>query len=203
MRVRIPPGAHEMKKLSEYIHSQNKTHLIFDFDETIGKLLFPWDEWFVDVADKLKKEYPNFNENDYVLIHNKLVERHGSEALKLIRSLNEKFETEKLQGFERNEELIEFIKNNPEFNYYIWSSNSEKTVKKFLKELDLDSIFKKIVSRTNSRFIKPNPSGFGLIKDDNVPSHKYLFIGDSSSDRKTAEKIGIDFFLIDYFGGSF
>ena len=190
-------------KLSDYIKKHNKSHLIFDFDETIGKLLLPWDEWFVDVAGEIYKQFPTFKNRGFVQIHNQFVENHGNEALKLIRKLNEQFETNKLQGFERNEELITFIKNNPQYKYYIWSSNSNKTIRKFLKILGFESTFSKIVSRSNTRYIKPNPVGFNLIKDKSVSLDNYLFIGDSSSDKKVSEKIGIDFFLIDYFGGNF
>ncbi|HVZ66807.1 MAG TPA: HAD-IA family hydrolase [Patescibacteria group bacterium] len=192
-----------MKTLEDYLKQNPKTHLIFDLDETIVKLLLPWDEWFEDVLGKIKEKYPDFSETEYVQIHNKLVEQRGEEGRELIRLLNEKFETEKIMGIEENKELIEFIKSNPNYEYYLWSSNSGATVRKFLKEVGIDHVFKKIVTRSESDFLKPNTSGFKLLAEPGVSIDQYLFIGDSSRDSLAAKELGIDFFLIDYFKGSF
>ncbi len=192
-----------MKKLFRYLEKNDKTHLVFDFDETIAKLILPWDEWFTDVADVIKKEYPLFKGKSYIEVHNLFVKEYGDGALEVIRKLNEKFEMGKVKGIEQNRELISFIKNNPQYVYYLWSSNSKKTLTGFLKHLGIESVFQKIISRDNSKYIKPDPYGFSLIVENNTPKSKYLFIGDSAYDRKAAQTIGIDFFLIDYFNSVF
>ncbi|HVT01546.1 MAG TPA: HAD-IA family hydrolase [Patescibacteria group bacterium] len=192
-----------MKKLENYLKKNPKTHLIFDLDETIIKLVLPWDEWFVDVLGKIRQTYRDFPETEYVRIHNGLVEHYGEEGLALIRELNERFENEKLFRIERNEELIDFIKNNPNYTYYLWTSNSGKTAKRFLEELGLDQIFKKVVTRSDSTFIKPHTQGFDLLKDSKTSISDYLFVGDSSRDKEAAKALEMDFFLIDYFHGTF
>ncbi len=188
-----------MDDLQKYIEEKNKTHLIFDFDETIAMLILPWSEWFKDVAQPITKKEPELKDKAYAQIHNQYVQKQGKTALLHIRELNEKFETEKLKGLEVNLEAVSFIMNNPQYKYYIWSSNSKKTVERALKKLEIFKRFKKIITRGDSTFIKPNPDGFGLIKDKNIPKNKYLLVGNSFADENAAKAIGIDFYKISYF----
>ena len=47
--------------------------------------------------------------------------------------------------------------------------------------------------------IKPYTDGFEKIYDLTVPKKRYLIIGDSDNDQEAAKRLGVDFFLIDYF----
>lgn len=188
-----------MDKLIQYIQKCGKTHIIFDFDETLGRFLLPWEEWDRDVADKVAERAPYLKGKSYVDIHNKYVKSHGKKALNHIRILNETFETSKLKGIERNYELISFMLGNPKYKYYIWSSNSRKTIEHALRELGILDKFSKIITRSETKYIKPDPYGFFLIENSDTNKDEYLFIGNSRSDEKAAEAIGIDFFKVDYF----
>ena len=68
-----------------------------------------------------------------------------------------------------------------------------------LKKYNLLPQFKKIVTRNDVAMVKPHPEGFALIKDNNIPLNKYLFIGDSKADKQAAQAVGIDFYKITYF----
>lgn len=188
-----------MKDLLIYLKKNHKTHLIFDFDETIAQLVLAWNAWYTDVARAIAKADPSLRGKSYVDAHNLYVENHGEKALKHIRQLNEKFEEDRLIDLKINSELVDFILDNPQYIYYIWSSNSRKTLEKALSKLGILDRFSKIISRSETKFIKPNPDGFTLIKDQNIANEQYLFIGDSASDKGAAKAIGIDFYKIHYF----
>lgn len=188
-----------LRQMEDYIIRHNKTHLIFDFDETIAMLIIPWEEWFKDVAGVIAKKAPEISGKTYAQAHNEYVEKHGDKALEHIRKLNEIFETKNLKGVDVNTEIISFIKNNRQYKYFIWSSNSRKTIKSALKKLGILDRFEKIITRSETQFIKPHPDGFKFIEEENIPRSSYLFIGDSSYDEQAAKTIGIDFYKISYF----
>jgi HAD superfamily hydrolase (TIGR01549 family) len=79
-------------------------------------------------------------------------------------------------------------------NLYIYSSNSRKAVEKGLKELGILSQFKQLVTRDETRYLKPNPEGFFLIEGSGENKASFLMVGDSDSDEQTAKTVGIDFF---------
>jgi HAD superfamily hydrolase (TIGR01549 family) len=79
---------------------------------------------------------------------------------------------------------------------YIWTSNDEKTVAPILNELNINKLFKKIITRNNVNYIKPNPEGFYLINKENNSKANYLLVGDSDADKGAAIESGIDFFNI-------
>ncbi len=75
---------------------------------------------------------------------------------------------------------------------YVWSSNSTKTLERYLKELGISNLFDGVVSRDDVYFIKPDPEGFSLI-DDGTSVGKYLFYGDSQFDKDAARALDVDY----------
>lgn len=190
-------------ELKNYLKSP-KTHLIFDLDETLVHLIFPWEKWETPIEDDLikvdKSIYENYVNHKINLsqLMNSYISKYPK-TKKLIINNSQKFESENLQDIVVNNELVSFVKNAKSYQMFIWSSNTGPTVEKVLEKLKIKNKFKKIVSQLDVDLVKPEPEGFYLIYDPKIPKENYLFIGNSKADRQAAEKVGVDFYLIDYF----
>jgi HAD superfamily hydrolase (TIGR01549 family) len=193
-------------KFEDYIQIHNKTHLIFDFDATLVLLLLPWHKWH----EGLRKEFTAldaeiFNEflqqtSSLSAMQNMFVDRVGDKALPVILRHNEYFENEFLEGSEPYTELIDLVKRlGPKYKKYVWSSNSRRVVERVLAEFNLSAYFDGLVTRNEVKFIKPDPEGFTLIRQKDVPLARYVLVGDSSHDRNAAAAAGIDFYHDDHF----
>jgi HAD superfamily hydrolase (TIGR01549 family) len=188
-----------MNKLQKYIQDKNKTHLIFDFDETIGKLIIDWS----GVRDEIKKiirEYePEFDygfEIRTVDIFNKYSKKFGEEIRLKFRIMSEDYENKFCTGLDANQEVLAVIKNSSNKLKYIWSSNSKKTIARFLEELGVTNQFEKIITKDEVDFLKPIPDGFKLIYDGATPKENYLMIGDSDADQGASIASDIDFYRV-------
>lgn len=183
----------------------NKTHLIIDFDKTLFHLGLPWDIVFEPIKKQLLEWNPEYyrkyidKEMRLSLVLNNYVKEFGDAAKHLLIQNNTRFEQEKLKGYEKNEDLINMVVQINDRQLYIWSSNTRPTITKILKENDLLDRFELLVTRTDVKFIKPNPEGFGQIYDPQISKDKYLMLGDSIHDQDACEQVGIDFHKIDYF----
>lgn len=193
-----------IKSLLDYLNSNQKKNLIFDFDETIVKLILPWERSTYRIKEKLIKLDPKplekykQNKISYSVLQNIYVLKFGEKALKLFIENNLLFESEDLKKYQRNEKIINFIKNAKNYKLSIWSSNMKSTISKILRELGILSKFTKIVSREDVKLLKPYIEGFDKLYSGDSKS-EYLFVGDSWNDREVAEKVGIDFYLEEYF----
>ena len=193
--------------LNTYLQKVNKTHLIFDFDRTLVRLLLPWDsliceEPIKDALIKLDKSiYDEFAKGLFSRpdMENKYVIKFGYKAKQLLIKNRHIFEQKYLKGLVPNKELIEFIKKSNKYNLFIWSGNTKDTVTKALKTLQLENRFEIVVSGDLVKLQKPYIEGFEKIHDKQIPKNQYLMIGDSDSDRDAAIQANIDFFLVDYF----
>lgn len=197
-----------MLSLLTYIKKYKKTHLIFDFDETLFKLLLPEerDSHFAEIKDVLinldQELYLKYIQGNagWGETQNAFVKKYGKKIVNHIKENNIVFETTKLRGFTINHDLIDFVKSQSQnYEMYIWSSNTKKVIIPILKEFGLGGSFKKIITRDVVNFIKPIPEGFQHINNSKVPLKKYLLIGDSWKDKLAAENIGIDYFEIKFF----
>lgn len=189
--------------LDEFLKlNPHKTHLIFDFDDTIFRLLLPWEKCLIFAEKELRKldkelleKYykGEINLND---LQNEYISRFGRLAHELFYKNNLKFETEFLTGVLVNEELKKFLSKSKKHTVFIWSSNTYEVIEKVLIDHGLLEKFKKIMTRSNLKFLKPHTEAFEEIYDSKTPKDSYLFIGDSSSDEKAAKNSGIDFFKV-------
>lgn len=191
--------------LQEYIQKYQKTHLIFDFDETIFRLILPWEMCF-SLKEKELRELDNDLVEFYFQakvrwsdLQNTLITKHGERARKIILENNRRFETELLEGVEINHELLEFVRSNTDKKLYIWSSNTKDVIEKVLEDFAIKDRFEKIITRTELTMLKGHPEGFDMIADGQTPKEQYVMIGDSSHDKNAAENAGIDFYQISYF----
>lgn len=194
-----------MTSLREYLSLHHKTHLIFDFDETIFMLLLPWRNALVYAANDLRNLDKNLYEkyeNDIGRLsemQNKFVKKHGKKAKDIFIENNMRFESEHLQGVDINQELIDFINTATNVSLFVWSSNTRPVIEKVLKEFGIHHKFEKIITRNDVDLLKPSSEGFTLIYDQSIPKSQYLMVGDSMSDEGAAKAAGIDFFRVMYF----
>ena len=191
--------------LKNYLKAHPKTHLIFDLDETILHLILPWEKVHLEIKNELikldAKAYQNYQNGKINLsqLENTLVLKHGKKVKDMLIKSRAQFETKYLKDVIPNPELITFIKKAKSYKLYLWSSNSAGAVKKALKQFKIDKYFEKIVTGTDVLLLKPEIDGFLKIYDPKVPKSQYLFIGDNESDKKAAQKAGIDCYLTTYF----
>lgn len=193
--------------LEKYLKTHHKTHLIFDFDETICWLILPWEHWGDKIKDKLiildNTIYQNYEQRKISLsaLQNRYIAKFPSTRNLFIKN-NTWFETTFIKEVIPNSQLVQFIANNQntkKYTFHLWSSNTKKTVTTVLKKHNLSYKFNKIITRNDVALLKPNQEGFTLIKDNNIPLTKYIFIGDSTSDKQAAQALGIDFYKVTYF----
>ncbi len=191
--------------LDAYLQKLHKTHLIFDFDETLVKLILPWDHWEDPIKDTLikldKSIYANYKKEKISLsdLMNQYILKFGKQARDVLKSNATNFETRYLEDVIPNNELIDFIKHAQKYIMFIWSSNTRPTVKKALHHYGIWNSFEKVVTSLDVELLKPNTEGFSQIYDPAIPKKRYVIIGDSDSDKEAAKQLGVDFFLIDHF----
>ncbi|MEK7458378.1 MAG: HAD-IA family hydrolase [Patescibacteria group bacterium] len=191
--------------LDAYLQKVHKTHLIFDFDETLVKLILPWDHWEDSIKDELlaldKTIYENYKKDKISLsdLMNQYILKFGTQAKDLVKRNAVDFETTSLQDVVPHNELIDFIKRAKQYTMFVWSSNTRPTVKKVLQKYRIWNTFKKVVTSLDVDLLKPNTEGFSQINKPTIPTNRYVVIGDSDRDKEAAKQLGIDFFLIDYF----
>ena len=188
--------------LSDYLKRHQKSHLIFDFDETLIKLIIPWQVEFSvgSIKDDLlaldKSIYESFAKNkiSFSELQNEYISRFGAKIKDLIIKNNIHFESTYLKDILANPDLIEFVKRDTEHVMLIWSSNTKPTVERALKKFNLEGKFSKIITREDVTLIKPYLEGFEKLYDPSVPKNMYLFVGDSKFYRLAAKEADIDFY---------
>lgn len=87
---------------------------------------------------------------------------------------------------------------NKSYEIFLWSSNTYEVIEKVLREHGLLKKFKKFMTRSNLKFLKPNIEAFDAIYDPKISKKNYLFIGDSLSDEIAAKNCGIEFFKVEF-----
>lgn len=191
--------------LSSYLKTSRKTHLIFDFDETLFRLILPWEKWEESIKDQLinldKQIYEDYIKGKISLngLQNKYVLKFGNKAKELMNKANIDFETKYFKDVIPNKELLEFVKQTRNCKLFIWSSNTKYVIKKVLKSYGIGNRFDKLITRLEVDMLKPDLEGFYKIYNPQIPKSKYLFVGDTDDDRNAAKRSKIDFFLIKYF----
>lgn len=195
-----------MKKeqFENYIREKSKTHIIFDFDQTLCTLLVDWKPWCEEL-DGIFSEFgldfsdsPDLNYSEKI---NLCIEKGGNAASERIKEMNYGIERDFFSGYEPSPIAVPLLESSKKHaGLYLWTSNDRRTIKPILEELDLAKFFAKIVTRNDVRYIKPRADGFSLIFDGSVPKSRYLLIGDSRSDSGAAQDAGIDFLNISELG---
>lgn len=189
-------------KLDRYLNQNNKKHVIFDFDETLFTLHLPWQDFKKEMVLRLMQLDPALsleNQNDLLTpLMNVALQKYGKIAKEIINGYSEYFESEHLQNISVNEEMLNFIREYyKNYDFYIWSSNTYKTVHAVLENHALVPFFKKIITQDRVMMLKPYPDGFNHIFDEKTQKkEEFILIGDSSFDIEASKNAGIDFLHI-------
>jgi phosphoglycolate phosphatase-like HAD superfamily hydrolase len=182
-----------------YLCKNQKREVIFDFDETISKLLADWTKWDKAVGQVLQKYDPAFVPPDVIeaVQENAFINRFGKTLRDDLLHTTYKYEKEVVSGHRVNPVALILIERARSVaNLHIWMSNHVGTIHPILYELHLDKVFKRIIARGDVTFIKPHPEGFYVLFDEVSPKSAYLFIGDSKKDEEAAISARIDFLNI-------
>lgn len=196
--------------LSSYLKSSPKTHLIFDFDNTLFRLHLPWHRWdermrkdLIDLDQSIYQTYLDSHKDDSAFVigisqlQNDYVKKHGQKALDVITKNNQEFEVNDQTGVTPNQHLVDFILHNSKYSYSLWSTNTSHAIIPVLDQHGLTPTFNHIITRNEVTFVKPDPQGFvEFIHDSRTPVSQYLMIGDSSADQQAAKNAGIDFYQV-------
>jgi len=195
-----------MRKLSKYLETHPKTHLIFDLDSTLAKLLIDWSTYRNELwklvssfDDKLTNEIPCKPFMGFKLT-NAAIKKHGIKTKKILDQFNGDYELSHYTGYLPHPDLLSFIRSHHnKLHFFLWTNNAKKTIADVVQKEKLNTYFQKIITRDDVLFIKPEVNGYNLINTNNTPKDNYVLIGDSIFDEETAHKIGIDFFQVNYF----
>lgn len=188
--------------LSEYLEAHPKKHLIFDFDETLFTLRLPWEVYISELTHKLLELDESLQKFTHAKtlndLENEAVRRHGERAKKLRIEFSSEFEREFLKGVDEHREYTSFVVENcTKYECYVWTSNVKATIEPILREHNLLTCFKELVTKSDVSFTKPDPEGFYQIFDQKIDKKEdFLMIGDSQNDMHAAANAGIDFFSV-------
>ena len=150
--------------LTSFLSFNHKKHIIFDLDETLAMLITDWESMLNHIyADLLKVDKEAMS--SYIpstmsyQLFNDLIRKYGPTVKKLLESHYQKAEGEDLKEVMSNPELIHFVKNNSNYNYYIWSNNLRKTIEPILRKEGIKNKFKMIFAAEDNLFYKPDTAG--------------------------------------------
>ena len=123
---------------------------------------------------------------------NEMIGKYGQKIRDEICEVNKTYEFENCTGLVQNNELISYIKNNPQQKHHILTSQNHLLLDKLLSELKMKNIFEEIITRDDVYLIKPDPQGIKMIiQDHDIP--EFIMLGDTSSDEQTTLAVGMDF----------
>lgn len=159
--------------------------IVFDFDHTIGH----FNSGIERVVDVL-----HIREEALAILNGilNLIDKDKKE--KLLTAIGD---TERIDEFEPNDDVVSFIKGlDNGYTLAISSSNSKKVIQGVLDRLGLLDKFALIVSGEDVEHLKPAPDGIIKILDELGIDKEYaIFLGDSELDKKACDSAGIKFVL--------
>jgi beta-phosphoglucomutase-like phosphatase (HAD superfamily) len=175
------------------VKNDNIKTVIFDFDNTICDMLIDWTEWDRQVGELMRSYDPETQLTGGYMRDNRInafIEKYGNDFREKWRKLSNEYEKENAHKCNARENVLNVIRD-IDCDLWIWSSNSEETVKKYLTEMGIVHKFSKFITRDSVDFIKPNPSGFFKAASKDANKQEFLMVGNSNNDRKAAEAAGI------------
>lgn len=206
-----------MKVVTDYLATNPKRVLIFDFDSTLCHLHLPWGEYLAAVGEYCQsKDRALYDElvKDHSITEliNAFVERFGQEAWDFDRSYSERFEHQRLTKTSVNHELLGWLEEvGDKYQLAIWSSNCVSTIRKALDESGHRLNFSIVVGKDKVELMKPDPLGFTKIhteleaklrlkdSNDSYELEDFLMIGDNeSADGGAAAHAGIDYLRVEF-----
>jgi len=155
--------------------------VILDFDGVITRLNIDWSKLRAIVAEKTGLPINSFL--DF------FEEYYGTKEFALVHRLVEDYEVEAVLNSEPYKDAVEFLKSTVQYNVYIASMQSEKSINLFLQKHSLTPFFKEILGR--GKFGSKKNQLTYLIKKLGLPKSCIFFIDDSLRNIKTCRELGI------------
>jgi HAD superfamily hydrolase (TIGR01549 family) len=189
-----------MQSLATFLENKSKQILVFDFDETIARIIIDWSGWHKGVAEIITQFDANhgYEPRKEHLSINKAIKTYGKLLREKLWEFNQSYELAHATGLQLNKPLLEFIRSNTDYRLMLYTSNSRALVEQYLAELHIDTAFERKCFRDDVALVKPDPDGFwGILHTESMPLEDYVMIGDSSSDEGMAKAVGIDFFKVE------
>lgn len=191
-------------QLIKTIEENTYTNIIFDFDETIARLIIDWAHFHTymkQLAEEywVEKQREEMNTDGFTRF---FIEKYWDDWKSKIEGVFEKTESEHYAWLEVNQLLVKFIKDNShKYTYHILSNNMYSTLTRALKELDLQDYFVNIYWRDSVPKPKPYPDGLDeIIKKQSWSKEDFVMVWDNpNSDIAAANTTWIDSILINMY----
>ncbi len=179
-----------------YLHTHNKTDVIFDFDETLVHLLVDWSRWSHRLYELFHSKDPQLqalNPNEQQ-IQNAFRKKYGDELRDRIVQINYEAERNDMHGYNILSPQFDWLSElKNKFTLYLWTSNDNRTIIPLMQKLTIDQYFKTVITGNDVYCIKPEIDGFRKINTEQKSLESFIMIGDSTSDSGVAKNAGIDF----------
>jgi len=176
--------------------------VVFDFDGTLFDTKLDYKNMKKDTFNFLTSKYnlpqnylsTNYRINKMVTLTIEYLRNHGrnvnpNEVLEDIDEILKKYEIKAIDVGKPKDGLIDvldFLKKRG-MKIAILTNTNREVIEAILEKYKVDSFFDIVVTRNETKVLKPNPKGLLLISESlNVPTHKIVFIGDSIIDMQTA-----------------
>lgn len=187
----------EVTAQSQQVDPFAYSHVIFDFDDTLAKLLIDWPKWHPMITQLIQRFEPDFvftdkSQTGHFAIH-QYINRYGQKFYDEFLSSAINFEVSNYSGYGLIPHSLNLLKQLHQAGkkLYLLTSNCREVVAPVLEDLEITDFFKRVITVNDVSNLKPTAAPFELIKEDSVPLNKYLMVGDSESDSGFAENIGI------------
>ncbi|MHA1913888.1 MAG: HAD family hydrolase [Promethearchaeota archaeon] len=183
----------------------NKKVIVFDLDGTVVRLTVDWDSLKRLLSEKYTEiyaEHCSFSSISECL--STIIDKNDKVTLENFFKIILQYELENIQKTQPIKEIVFFIENLDLFGIQnssklaILSLNMRETIRKALKQANIEGAFDFILGREDVMNWKPNPEGLLKIKYHfNVKKEDIIFFGDKKKDLQTGLNSGIDAFWID------
>jgi phosphoglycolate phosphatase-like HAD superfamily hydrolase len=189
----------EVTVQSQKVDPFSYSHVIFDFDDTLAKLLIDWPKWKIEIAKLIQNYQTDFTlERATALNHfviNQYITRYGDTFRSDFIRVSAQAEKDNYHGYRIINEGMNLLEklHRAEKDLYLLTSNCRLVIDPVLEELSITKHFKKIITTDEVDNLKPTSAPFKLIYEQGRPLSDYLMIGDSSSDSGFAKSAGIDY----------
>ena len=177
-------------------------NIIFDFDGVIMNSHIIKTNAFYYVFSKYGKNIGNYavklhikkmgmpRTNKFNLINKYYLNNNlKKKDLNKIEKIFKDYVLKKIFKMKINKNLLKFIKNSKNKNFYISTGTNQEEIKKICKKMKISKYFSEIFGSPKTKIMHIN----SIIRNYKIKKNDILFVGDSLSDYNAAKYCGINF----------